>query len=157
MNEQSYQNLSVKLFNKMRNDESNNLKEKSSKMLGEKIQLLITNKMVSSTTKQYADLMFRLGEKLLTIEEKELFSEIVLGNSLKNDKHNYFWYKGGATLFVMTSALYKKSHDDTISVSLFIEDDTGGEFYWIRNIFNDFVLSIATDAEFRKKVKELAN
>lgn len=157
MNEQSYQNLSVDLFNKMKNDESNNLKEKTSKMLGEKIQLLITKKMPSSTTKQYSDLMFKLGENLLTIEEKELFSEIVLGNSLKDDKDDYFWYKGGATLFVMTSALYKESHDNTISVSLFIEDDTGGELYWIRNIFNDFVLSIATDVEFRKKVKELAN
>lgn len=39
-------------------------------MLNSKMQLLLTNKMPSSTTKQYADLMFRLGTELLTKKRK---------------------------------------------------------------------------------------
>lgn len=157
MDDQSYKELSDELFKKMKVGESDYLKEKTLKMMNRKMQLLITKKMASSTTKQYADLMYRLGKDLLTEKEKELFSEILIGEKIKGDHDDYFWYKGGSTLFVLTSALYKESQDSVISVSLFIGDDTGGELYWIRNIFNDFVISIATDKNFRKKTKELAS
>lgn len=157
MDEQFYQELSSELFEKMKANESDYLEERVPKMLNQKMQLLITKKMASSTTRQYADLMFRLGKELLTKKEKELFSEIIIGDKLKNDDDHYLWYKGGSTMFVLTSALYKESEDITISASVFIKDDTGGELYWIRNIFNDFVISIATDTEFRKMVKEIAS
>lgn len=65
-----------------------------------------------------------LGRNLLTEKEKDLFSEIVIGKKIKSDKDAYFWYKGGATMFVLTSALYREYHDNAISVSLFIEDDS---------------------------------
>lgn len=107
--------------------------------------------------RQYADLMFRLGKGLLTKKEKELFSEIHLGEKLKDDVDDYFWYKGGSTMFILTSALYKESKETTISVSVCIKDDTGEELYWIRNTFNDFVKSIATDMKFRKMAMEIAN
>lgn len=156
MDKQFYQELSQELFEKMKADETAGLERIASKMLNEKMQLLITNKTASSTTKQYADLMFRLGKELLTQKEKELFSEILIGKNSKDDC-DYFWFKGGSTMFVLTSALYKESKNNTVAVSLFIKDDTGGELYWIRNIFSDFVKSIATDLEFREKVKKMAN
>lgn len=130
------------------------LVEKAPKMLNGKMQLLMTNKMSSSTTKQYADLMLKLGNKLLTKKEKELFSEVVLGESVKGNSADYLWYKGGSTMFVLTFTLYKEFQDNTTSVALFIKNDTGGELYWIRNILRDFVVSIALDIEFREKVKE---
>jgi len=157
MDKQSYQELSHKIFEKMKANETTDLEEKAPKMLNQKMQLLITNKTASSTTKQYADLMFRLGKELFTKKEKELFSEILIGENVKDDGDDYFWYKGGSTMFVLTSALYKESKDSTVSVSLFIKDDTGGELYWIRNIFSDFVKSVATNMEFRKMVKERLN
>lgn len=156
MSSQSYHELANELFVKMQANRSDYLKEKTPKMLDRKMQLLITKRMAYSTTNQYTDLMLRLGKELLTKKEKKLFSEIVIGKSVKSDKDDYFWYKGGATPYVLTSALYKESQDTTISVSLFIEDDKGGDLYWIRTIFNDFVISVATDTEFRKKVKEMA-
>lgn len=155
MAQRSYQELSIALFQKMKANKTDYLTKKARKMLSQKVQLLMTNKMPSSTTKQYADLMIRLGNELLTKNEKDLFSEILIGEKLKSSSDDYLWYKGGSTLFVLTSALYKESQDNTISVSLFIKDDTGGELYWIRNVFNDFVISLATDIEFRKKVKEV--
>lgn len=157
MDKQSYQELSRELFDKMKSDENAGLERMTSKMLNEKMQLLITNKTASSTTKQYADLMFRLGKELLTQKEKNLFSEILIGKNSKDDGDDYFWFKGGSTMFVLTSALYKESKNNTVAVSLFIKDDTGGELYWIRNIFSDFVKSIATDLDFREKVKKMAN
>jgi D-alanyl-D-alanine carboxypeptidase len=154
MDQASYQELSMALFQKMKANKTDDLMKKARKMLSQKVQLLMTNKMPSSTTKQYADLMIRLGNELLTKREKNLFSEILIGEKVKNHRDDYLWYKGGSTLFVLTSALYKESQDTTTSVSVFIKDDTGGELYWIRNAFNDFVISIATDQVFRKKVKE---
>ena len=157
LDKQSYQELSQVIFEKMKSNKVARLKETVGKMANQKMQLLITNKTASSTTKQYADLMFRLGKELLTQKEKELFSEILIGKNSKNDGDDYFWFKGGSTMFVLTSALYKESKNTTISVSLFIKDDTGGELYWIRNIFSDFVKSIATDLDFREKVKKMTN
>lgn len=155
MDKQSYQDLSHTLFEKMKANGTADLEERAPKMLNQEMQLLITNKMSSSTTKQYTDLMVRLGKELFTKKEKDLFSEILIGKDFKEDGDDYFWYKGGSTMFVLTSALYKESENTTISVSVFIKDDTGGELYWIQNIFGDFVKSIATDIEFRKKVKEI--
>lgn len=157
MDEKSYQELSQELFEKMKANETVKLEEIASKMLNQKMQLLLTNKTASSTTKQYADLMFKLGKELLTQKEKELFSEILIGKNSKDDGDDYFWFKGGSTMFVLTSALYRESKNTTVSVSLFIKDDTGGELYWIRNILSNFVESIATDLEFREKVKKMAN
>lgn len=157
MDKQSYQELSQVIFEKMKTNETAGLEEIASKMLNQKMQLLLTNKTASSTTKQYADLMFRLGKELLTHKEKKIFSEILIGKGSKDEGDDYFWFKGGSTMFVLTSALYKESKNTTVSVSLFIKDDTGGELYWIRNILSDFVKSIATDLEFREKVKKMAN
>src|SRR5699024_3049950 len=133
-------------------DKANNLKEKTAKMLDLKTQRIITKKMPSSTTRQYADLLLRLGQELLTENEKELFSEIVIGENIKEDQESYFWYKGGSTPYVLTSALYKEYQDHSIAVSVFIEDDTGEETYWINRIFNDFVINIATDSAFRQNL-----
>ncbi len=157
MDEQSYQALSYNLFKKMKAGESDFLKEKVPQMINQKMQLIFTKRMPSSTTKEYADLMYKLGQELFTEKEKDLFSEILVGRSIKDEQDDYFWYKGGSTLFVLTSALYKESQDNDMSISLFLRDDTGGDLYWIRNIFNDFVISIVKDADFRKKVKELGS
>src|SRR5699024_9844193 len=84
MDKQSYQELSQELFEKMKADETSSLERIASKMLNQKMQLLITNK------KQYAELMYRLGKELLTQKEKELFSEILIG---KNSKDDFFGLK----------------------------------------------------------------
>src|SRR5699024_2123987 len=53
MDKQSYQELSHKIFEKMKANETTDLEEKAPKMLNQKMQLLITNKTASSTTKHY--------------------------------------------------------------------------------------------------------
>src|SRR5699024_9337697 len=66
MDKESYQALSQTLFEQMKANEATYLQEKASHMLNQHMQLLITNKMPSSTTKQYANLMYKLGKELLT-------------------------------------------------------------------------------------------
>lgn len=154
---ESYQELSGEIFQKMATEKCDSMKEKAIKMLDEQVQYFINEKLPSSTTGEYADLMFRLGNEIFNKEEKELFSEILIGKNIKDNQDDFFWYKGGATLFVLTSALYKEKDGYSIAVSLFIRDDKAEASYWIQSIFNNFVKSIATDVEFRKMVKEIAN
>lgn len=151
----SYQSLSEELFKKMERGQCENLKDKTSKMLNQKMQYLITEKLPGSTTKEYADLMFRLGKEILNKEEKALFSLILIGEKIKGKHDDFFWYKGGSTLFVLTSALYKENAEHTIAISLFMRDEKAEDSYWIRNIFNNFLFSIATDIDFRSKVKSI--
>lgn len=152
----SYQELSEELFQKMAMDNCDSLKEKAVQMLDRKVQYATSEKLPSSTTVDYADLMCKLGKELLSIKEKELFNEVLIGKSIKDDQDDFFWYRGGATLFVLTSALYRERGDHSVSVSLFMRDDKAGEIYWIKNILNSFIFSIATDHDFRNRVKELA-
>ncbi|SHH99146.1 serine hydrolase [Virgibacillus chiguensis] len=155
MRSASYQSLSEELFKKTEQGECEDLKEKTSRMLSRKIQYLITEKLPSSTTKDYVDLMYKLGKEILSDEEKKLFSEILIGENIKGNQDNYFWYKGGATPFVLTSSLYKENAEHSIVISLFMRDEKAEDSYWIQNVFNNFIFSIATDIDFKNKVKSI--
>lgn len=157
MTSQSYQKLSEELFNKMATDQCSELKKRATQMLNKKTQYFITKKFPSSTTAEYANLMFKLGTKLLSVEEKELFDEILIGKNIKDRQEDSLWYKGGSTMFVLTSALYRGNKDHSISISLFFRDDKAEQLYWIQHVFNDFIFSIATDTDFRKQVKKVAS
>ncbi|ENH96364.1 D-alanyl-D-alanine carboxypeptidase [Gracilibacillus halophilus YIM-C55.5] len=153
MNNDVYHKISKDIFQHMKTSNVNQLKQHAPKMLNKKMQLLINNRLPSSTTKEYCDLLYRIGNDLLNKKEKKLFSDIVLGESTKQGNDRYFWYKGGATLFVLTSALYRETQDSNISVSLFIQDNKSEDLYWIRGIFNQFILNVAKDDQFRERVK----
>lgn len=133
------------------------LKEKLIKnnMLNFKIQSLLTERLPASTTNAYARLMINLKEKFLDEEERALFNKILLGETVKHHSDQYFWYKGGSTPFVLTSALYKENENESISISLFISDKKAEDTYWISNVFNDFMISLANDREFREKFKRM--
>ncbi|MGG2944976.1 hypothetical protein ABEO51_17920 [Bacillus safensis] len=108
--------------------------------------------MTKSTTNQYAHFMKRLQDELLIIEEKSLFSQIVLGETLKKETDQYLWYKGGATLFVFTGALYRRTDTSSISISLFINDLKANNSHWIGGVFNEFMLTAAVDQNFRQRL-----
>lgn len=74
---------------------------------------------------------------------------------MKHDENRFFWFKGGATLFMLTSALYKESIDKSLSLSIFIEDENANDSYWIRTVFNSFVISIANDIDFKNQLKDV--
>ncbi|WP_262378585.1 class A beta-lactamase-related serine hydrolase [Bacillus pumilus] len=153
---EQYKSLMNEIFNIMNNDpeQKKALEEKMMKknLLSLRIQSLLTQKMTRSTTNQYAHFMKRLQDELLTTEEKRLFSQIVLGETFKTETDQYLWYKGGATLFVFTAALYRKTDTSTISLSLFINDPKADNSHWIEEVFNEFILTAAVDQNFRQRL-----
>ncbi|WP_244858684.1 hypothetical protein [Bacillus safensis] len=156
VSEEQYKSLMNEIFNIMKNDPEYKkaLEEKMKKknLLGWRIQSLLTQKLTKSTTNQYAQFMKRLQDELLTIEEKSLFSQIVLGETLKKETDQYLWYKGGATLFVFTGALYRRTDTSSISISLFINDLKANNSHWIGGVFNEFMLTAAVDQNFRQRL-----
>lgn len=156
VSDEQYKILMNEIFDIVKNDPERKMaleeKVKKKNLLGFRIQSLLTQKLTKSTTNQYAHFMKRLQDELLTKEEKSLFSQIVLGETLKSESDQYFWYKGGATLFVFTSALYRKTDTGSVAISLFINDPKANNSHWIGNSFNEFVVSIAMDQTFRKRL-----
>lgn len=154
IDELTYEKLSCTLLEKMKENEVGILVETAPNMINRNVQKAITNKLPYSTTEQYVDFLLRLEKELLTNEQKALFSQIVLGEQMKKSQDYYVWFKGGATLYVATGALLKKSKQESIAVSLFIKDDSGLDMYWISRVYNDFIQSVAFDPAFRNAVKE---
>ncbi|MFK4009053.1 MULTISPECIES: class A beta-lactamase-related serine hydrolase [Bacillus] len=156
VSEEQYKSLMNEIFNIMKNDPEHKkaLEEKMKKknLLGWRIQSLLTQKMTKSTTNEYTYFMKRLHDELLTTEEKSLFSQIVLGETLKKETDQYFWYKGGATLFVFTGALYRRTDTSSISISIFINDPKANNSHWIGEVFNEFMLTAAVDQNFRQRL-----
>ncbi|PRS26631.1 serine hydrolase [Bacillus pumilus] len=154
--DEQYKSLMIEIFNIMKNnpEQKKALEEKLMKknLLSLRIQSLLTQKMTKSTTNQYAHLMKRLQDELLTTEEKSLFSQIVLGETFKKETDQYLWYKGGATLFVFTAALYRRTDTSSISISLFINDPKANNSHWIEGVFNEFMLTAAVDQNFRQRL-----
>lgn len=153
---EQYKSLMSEIFNIMKSDPEHKkiLEEKTMEkdLLSFHIQSLLTQKMTKSTTNQYAQFMKRLHDELLTTEEKSLFSQIVLGEIFKTETDQYLWYKGGATLFVFTGALYRKTETSSISLSLFINDPKADNSHWIEEVFNEFILTAAVDQHFRQRL-----
>ncbi|MEH7803428.1 MULTISPECIES: serine hydrolase [Bacillus] len=154
--DEQYKSLMIEIFNIMKNNQEQKkaLEEKLMKknLLSLRIQSLLTQKMTKSTTNQYAHLMKRLQDELLTTEEKSLFSQIVLGETFKKETDQYLWYKGGATLFVFTAALYRRTETSSISITLFINDPKANNSHWIEEVFNEFMLTAAVDQHFRQRL-----
>ncbi|MBQ4818177.1 serine hydrolase [Bacillus pumilus] len=156
VSEEQYKSLMNEIFNIMKNDPEHKkaLEEKMKKknLLSWRIQSLLTQKMTKSTTNEYTHFMKRLHDELLTTEEKSLFSQIILGETLKKETDQYFWYKGGATLFVFTGALYRKTDTSSISISFFINDPKANHSHWVGEVFNEFMLTVAVDQNFRQQL-----
>ncbi|QHA91162.1 serine hydrolase [Bacillus sp. N1-1] len=113
------------------------------------IQRVLMDKLPSSTTEQYANLMMRIGESDdLSDDDKDLMDRI-LGGASEIGKRR--WFKGGSTAYTLTSALYNKDDNGSISLSVFVQDEKRYELLWIRNVFHDFLKAIVEDTEFRQK------
>ncbi|WP_166000888.1 serine hydrolase [Bacillus sp. Cs-700] len=113
------------------------------------IQRVLMDKLPSSTTEQYANLLIRIGESDdLSDDDKDLMDRI-LGGASEIGKRR--WFKGGSTAYTLTSALYNKDDNGSISLSVFVQDEKRYELLWIRNVFHDILKAIVEDTEFRQK------
>ncbi|MCA0987276.1 hypothetical protein [Guptibacillus algicola] len=91
----------------------------------------------------------------LPVDDKKLIDRILEGAEESGKRR---WYKGGSTAFTLTSALYHRNGEDSVALSVFIQDEKRYELLWIRNVFHDFLKALVEDRAFREKaIDKLGN
>ena len=149
--------LATELFNKVINGEANLFIEKLHMVSNMKIQRELVKKMPAASSFDYAKLMYQLGKsKKLTTEDKQLLDDLM--GFADYQKSGYrLWYKGGSTLFILTSAGFRSNDSENISFSFFIEDMSALETIWIEKKYNEFIKAFLDDYLFRTKVLSVLN
>lgn len=144
--------LATELLNKMIKGEANIFIEKLYIISDMNIQRELTKKLPAASSFEYVRLMYELGEKeKLTIEDKQLLDDLMGFADYREDGIRK-WYKGGSTLFISTSASYRRNDSENISFTFFIEDMSGMENIWIQRKYNEFIKAFLDDHLFRTKV-----
>ncbi|WP_313890796.1 serine hydrolase [Psychrobacillus sp.] len=144
--------LATELLDKVINGEANIFIEELQMVSDMKIQREITKKLPAASSLDYAKLMHQLGKSIkLDKEDKQLLDDL-MGFSDYQISGERLWYKGGNTLFILTSAFYRSNDSEDISFSFFIEDMSALETIWIEKKFNEFIKAFLDDHLFRTKV-----
>ncbi|EON73620.1 serine hydrolase [Lysinibacillus sphaericus] len=144
--------LATELLNKIIKGEANRFIENLHMMSTMKVQRELTKKLPAASSSDYAKLMYQLGksEKLTTVDKQLLDDLMGFTDYEKSGKR--LWYKGGATLFVLTSAGFRSNDSENISFSFFIEDMSALETIWIEKKYNEFIKAFLEDNLFRTKI-----
>lgn len=151
MTNHQYNLLATELLNKMMKGEANRLIEQLLIISDMNIQREITKKLPASSSFNYARLMYELGTtERITVEAKQLLDDLMGVERYLKDGIRV-WYKGGSTLFVSTSAVYKKDDSENIAFAFFIEDMIGVENIWIQKNYNEFIKAFLDNHLFRTK------
>lgn len=124
-----------------------------------KIQRVWSDRLVASTTADYAQLMQKIAEGKSFPPETQTILESILewpmnyaGNRAQ---FNHLGQKGGSTAFVLTDAFYAlPKKGPQLACSFFFNGLTETESAFINQNFGSFEASILTDAAFRKKLAE---
>ncbi|WP_377890360.1 serine hydrolase [Alkalihalobacillus sp. R86527] len=150
MEQHEFENLANTMLHNVLNEKAAPYLNELSTISDLTIQRVLMDKLPSSTTEQYATFMMRVGESNdLSIDDKELIDRI-LGGEIESGKRR--WFKGGSTAFTLTSAMYQRDAEDSVALSVFVQDEKRYELLWIRNVFHDFLKAMVEDRAFREKV-----
>ncbi|GGI45684.1 D-alanyl-D-alanine carboxypeptidase [Paenibacillus marchantiophytorum] len=120
------------------------------------IQKLESERLPSGTTKEYASLMNKINSATyFPPDVQKILDRLVGKQPSAKSQYTRIGFKGGTTLFVVTSAMYGcKKNGETLEIAAFLNDSTGTENLWLRNKFDDFLATMMRDDEFRNKVIE---
>ncbi len=119
------------------------------------IQQIESNRLPSGTTREYASLMNKINsESYFPPQIQKILNEIIDRKPNEKSEFRKLGFKGGTTAFVVTSAMYgTKKNGDTLALAAFINDaPSGTETQWLKNKFDDFLVSLFKDEDFRNKV-----
>ncbi|MFD2706338.1 serine hydrolase [Salibacterium lacus] len=156
MDQNEFESLSNTMLHNVLNKRAASYLEALSTINDMTIQRVLMDKLPSSTTQQYATFMMRVGESDdLSEKEKELMDRILVG---ENESGKRRWFKGGSTVFTLTSAMYQTDGQNSAALSVFVQDENRYELLWIRNVFHDFLKAMVEDGEFRERaISKLGN
>ena len=131
--------------------------------LGMNIQRIWSDKLPSSTVKDYVGIMKKINSKTYFDSETQEYLDQVMEGLMENPA-NRKWLKhagmkGGSTAFVLTKASYATDKKgNTTELAYFFNDLEFMESTRLQGSMNEFELKILTNKEFRNKVKtELKN
>lgn len=144
--------LATELLNKIIKGDANRFIENLHMMSTMKVQRELTKKLPAASSFDYAKLMYQLGKsEKLTTADKQLLDDL-MGFADYEKSGKRLWYKGGSTLFVLTSAGFRSNDFEKISFSFFIEDMSALETIWIEKKYNEFIKAFLEDNLFRTKI-----
>ncbi|MBY8911470.1 class A beta-lactamase-related serine hydrolase [Bacillus sp. YC2] len=153
MKQKKFMEISEKVFDALSQGKADTLRAALSSANHINIQREFTKKLPASSSENYARLMYRLGTgDLLSESEKDILDEIT--GPLNPQDKTRIWYKGGSTLFVMTSAVFKETDSDSLSLAFFIEDMTRLDMLWIDHVYQAFLQKLINDTSFRHQLIE---
>lgn len=123
------------------------------------IQRVWSDRLVASTTADYAQLMQKIASRKFFEPTTQTILESIMewpmaytGNQAL---FNHLGQKGGSTAFILTDAFYALPKKDVqMACAFFFNALTTTESALINKNFGDFEASILTDAAFRKKLKQ---
>ena len=144
--------LANEMLNKIIKGEADILIDNLRMMSAKKVQREITKKLPAASSFDYAKLMYQLGKsENWTAEDKQLMDDLI-GFLDYQKSGSRLWYKGGSTLFIITSASYRSNGSEDISFAFFIEDMSALELIWMKEKYNEFIKAFLEDHLFRTKV-----
>ncbi|MEE1946125.1 serine hydrolase [Pedobacter sp. KR3-3] len=121
------------------------------------VQKVWSDRLVGSTTYDYAQLMQKiLDGKFFEPKVQSVLESIMewpMAYSGNQAMFNHLGQKGGSTAFVLTDAFYASAKNGTkIACAFFFNNLDAKENAMVNKHFGDFEASILTDADFRKKL-----
>ncbi|WP_025025860.1 serine hydrolase [Caldalkalibacillus mannanilyticus] len=138
-------------------DHDHSVKEKyyDKKSFSEKLQLIRSNRLPASTTKEYAKLMGNIiHSNMLTEKERKIMRTIL--EFSPNPNYEYLGWKGGSTIFVLTVALYARTKDgNNIELAWFINDPSRLDYLWLQYTWQPFLKKLITDPAFLVQAVEI--
>lgn len=156
MSDESYAHAAFLIHMELKND-SNYKKKFRPQDLSLKMQKEWSDRLPSSTTREYVQLCSILNNRKYFSKETYSTLSMVL-ESLMENPANAAWLdhagmKGGSTIFVLTKALYATLKDGTkLEMAYFFNDLTNEENVKLQHWMNDFELKVLNDSSFRKKI-----
>jgi len=160
LNDAEYRKLCTQNHQKLKTD-TNFIKQFNFKNLSIEIQKIWSDRLVASTTKEYAGLMKKINsESYFKPEAQQVLQRIMEWPMEYASNKSHFLHlgqKGGSTGFVLTDAFYLTDlKGNKISCAFFFNELSSSEQLLIDKNFGEFESSIITDSKFRERlVKEL--
>lgn len=126
------------------------------------IQKIWSDRLIASTTADYAKLMQKIASRTYFPPDVQLIIESIMEwpmhYQVNKTQFNHAGGKGGSTAFVFTDTFYAVYKDGKqLACSIFFNDLTGGENVLLAKNIGAFKRFVLTNADFRQKlVEELA-
>ncbi len=156
LSDEDYAKAAILIHRELKND-SNYKKKFRPQDLTLKMQKEWSDRLPSSTTKEYVQLCTILNNRKYFDEKTySVLAEVL--ETLMEAPANKTWLlhagmKGGSTIFVLTKALYATLKNGTkIEMAYFFNNLTGEENYRLQKWMNDFEIKVLTDENFRREM-----